>query len=65
MIKLDFYDLYYVHKNGCTRKYIQLNEKEIVKKNIKYDKEIGEVEFEAYCPECGVLLYTFCWGHYE
>lgn len=24
-----------------------------------------EVEYTAYCKECGTYLYTFCYGHKE
>ena len=54
---VDFEDLKYAHKNGCKCK-------EVVHKNICCDEQ-GEVEYDAYCPECGAYLYHFSYGQYE
>jgi len=44
-------------KKGCECK-------EEVHKNVCYD-ELGKVEYNAYCKECGAFLYNFCYGYYE
>lgn len=54
---IDYKDLRYTHKNGCL-----CTEEE--HKNVYYD-ERGEVEYDAYCKECGAFLYNFCYGNYE
>ena len=58
MINID--DLKYAHKPECKNK----NSNNIIHKNVYFD-EIGEVEYDAYCDECGAFLYYFCYGHDE
>jgi len=57
---MDFDDLKYAHEVECESK----DSKNVIHKYAYFD-EIGEVEYDAYCNECGAFLYHFCYGHYE
>lgn len=54
----------YAHNFNCG----SLHSKHIKKKNVVKDRdgnEEFEVEYDAYCNECGAFLYHFEYGHYE
>ncbi|MEF9984198.1 MAG: hypothetical protein RR806_05080 [Oscillospiraceae bacterium] len=61
---MDWNDLMYAHNFNCG----SLHSKHIKKKNVVKDRdgnEEFEVEYDAYCNECGAFLYHFEYGHYE
>ena len=61
---MNWNDLPYKHEKDCTNR----DSNDIEKRDVKYDCDAdGEYEYhyDAYCPVCGVHLYTFDCGHYE
>lgn len=59
---LDCEDLKYAHKPDCKSK----DSTNIEHRNAVFDCDIHvNVEYDAYCKECGAFLYSFAYGHYE
>lgn len=55
---LDYYDMQFKHENFCRSK----DSKNEERRNIVLDDDIGIVEYDAYCAECGCWLYSFSYG---
>ena len=58
---LDYEDMKYKQSENCCSK----DSKNVEKRNITTEADIGIVEFDCYCKECGCWLYSFSYGHYE